>query len=176
MGWKNLKIFKKYFGYNVALTIVINIVIGFSMAGIDNFAHIGGLTGGFLTAYAIKVNTDSGKLRQRILALGAVLLIAYGGFYYGLHNKYNLGFYRLQLLQKQIVAGSGNPTQVEAAAETVLNLNPGNNNNLIKVAALRMIIWSEVVQHKYNPGIQHAMALKKLDAYSGRIFLGIYLC
>jgi rhomboid protease GluP len=86
-GVERPKIFKKYFGYNVWVTILINVAIGFSMAGIDNFAHLGGLSGGFLTAYAIKANEATGKGKERYLTLFIVMFIAALAFYYGLNLK-----------------------------------------------------------------------------------------
>jgi Uncharacterized membrane protein (homolog of Drosophila rhomboid) len=83
-GVERPKVFTKYFGYNVAVTILINVAIGFSMPGIDNFAHLGGLSGGFLTAYAIKANQEAGKSKERFLMLLAVIFIAAAAFYYGL--------------------------------------------------------------------------------------------
>ena len=62
-----------YFGYHyrvyfgnvllkrIAPVILINLVIGFSLPGIDNFAHIGGLIGGFLISKALGVNTRDKK-------------------------------------------------------------------------------------------------------------------
>lgn len=85
-GVERPKIFKKYFGYNVWVTILLNIAIGFSMAGIDNFAHLGGLGGGFLSAYALKVNNEKTKLRERLALFVFILLIGALAFYYGLMN------------------------------------------------------------------------------------------
>ncbi len=85
-GVERPKIFKKYFGYNVWVTILLNIGIGFSMAGIDNFAHLGGLGGGFLTAYALKVSNEKAKARERLALFVLILLIAVMAFYYGLMN------------------------------------------------------------------------------------------
>lgn len=85
-GVERPKSFKKYFGYNVWLTILINIVINISIPGIDSLAHLGGLCGGFLAAYAIKVNHEKVKNRERLAMFVLVLLIAACAFYYGLMN------------------------------------------------------------------------------------------
>jgi len=62
-----------YFGYHYRVylgtvlksqiipLIVINLIIGFSVSGIDNFAHIGGLIGGVLTTMAVGVKYKSTK-------------------------------------------------------------------------------------------------------------------
>ncbi len=85
-GVERPKIFKKYFGYNVWITLLMNIVIGFSMPGIDNFAHLGGLGGGFLTAYALKVSNEKTKILERMILFIMVFFLAVLAFYYGLMN------------------------------------------------------------------------------------------
>jgi rhomboid protease GluP len=89
-GVEEPKIFKKYFGYSVITTIIINIFITFSIPGIDYSAHLGGLIGGFITAYAIKVNNVPGKSNERFWALLMVIFIAAVAFYYGLSNAQSL--------------------------------------------------------------------------------------
>lgn len=78
-----------YFGYHyrvyfgsvllkqVVPIIIINLVIGFTVTGIDNFAHIGGLIGGFLTSMALGVNSRDTK-KQHIQ--GTILSIIFIGF------------------------------------------------------------------------------------------------
>lgn len=60
-----------YFGYNYRLyfkdslvkqiipVIILNLVLGFSVSGIDNACHIGGLIGGYLASMAIGITSDS---------------------------------------------------------------------------------------------------------------------
>lgn len=62
-----------YFGYNhrvylgntlireIVPVILINLVFGFMMTGVDNFAHIGGLIGGITTAMATGFSSRTGK-------------------------------------------------------------------------------------------------------------------
>lgn len=62
-----------YFGYHYRVyfgtviksqiipLIVINLLIGFSLSGINNFAHIGGLIGGVLMAMVVGVKYKTGK-------------------------------------------------------------------------------------------------------------------
>ncbi len=80
--------YRVYFG-NVLLrrivpVILVNLVIGFSLPGIDNFAHIGGLIGGFLISKALGVNTKdktSDKVNGYVLsAIYLAFLIFLGIF------------------------------------------------------------------------------------------------
>jgi rhomboid protease GluP len=62
-----------YFGYHyrvyfgsviigkVVPVIIINLAIGFMIPSIDNFAHIGGLIGGFLISKALGINSKDKK-------------------------------------------------------------------------------------------------------------------
>ncbi len=62
-----------YFGYHYRLylgnvlkneiipIIVLNLIIGFTIPGIDNFCHIGGLIGGFFTVMALGIKSKSEK-------------------------------------------------------------------------------------------------------------------
>jgi rhomboid protease GluP len=65
-----------YFGYHYRLylgsvvrsqiipIIILNLLLGLSISGIDNFAHIGGLIGGFLATMAVGINGKSTKSEQ----------------------------------------------------------------------------------------------------------------
>jgi len=84
-----------YFGYHyrvylgnairsqIVPVIIINLIIGFSMSGIDNAAHIGGLIGGLLAAMAFGVPEKSNKIEKVngsiVLAIFICFLI-YMGF------------------------------------------------------------------------------------------------
>jgi rhomboid protease GluP len=75
-----------YFGYHYRLylgsvvktqiipLIILNLFLGFMLTGIDNFAHIGGLIGGFLATMALGINGKSTK-SERIN--GSIVLIIY---------------------------------------------------------------------------------------------------
>ncbi|HAB66124.1 MAG TPA: hypothetical protein DCE23_02030 [Firmicutes bacterium] len=77
-----------YFGYHyrtylgdalkrsIIPVIIVNLVIGFMMNGIDNFCHIGGLAGGLLITMALGVDGKS-KVSEKVN--GFICLLAYIG-------------------------------------------------------------------------------------------------
>lgn len=78
-----------YFGYHYRVyfgsvilgriipVIIINLAIGFMISGIDNFAHIGGLIGGFLISKALGINSKDKKSDK---INGLVMSLLYIGF------------------------------------------------------------------------------------------------
>lgn len=87
-----------YFGYNYRVylgntlvrqlvpIIIINLALGFMMTGVDNYAHIGGLVGGILTAKTVGLETKSSS-SDRINGI-IMLLLLFGflifmNFFYG---------------------------------------------------------------------------------------------
>ncbi len=78
-----------YFGYHYRLylgtvlktqvipIIILNLLIGFLVPGIDNFAHIGGLVGGYLLTMALGVPGKSKKSDQINGIIVLVLLVAF---------------------------------------------------------------------------------------------------
>ena len=60
--------------------IVVNLLIGFMVPGIDNFAHIGGLVGGYLITMALGVPGKSKRSDRINGTIVLVLLIAFLGY------------------------------------------------------------------------------------------------
>ena len=78
-----------YFGYHYRLyigsaiknqiipIIILNLAFGFMLPGIDNFSHIGGLVGGYLSTMALGVNEKSTKQEKVNGTLVLILLWAF---------------------------------------------------------------------------------------------------
>lgn len=81
-------LFKMFFGNNILIMIVINLTYGFSTTGIDNYAHIGGLIGGFL-ATGIVVKSEKTKWYfNRALYLALTLIIIVSGVACGFNTNH----------------------------------------------------------------------------------------
>lgn len=64
----------------LVVTVLFNVGFGFSVAGIDNAAHFGGLAGGFLAGLALVPAMDGDRLRRPwiaypVVALGCVVVV-----------------------------------------------------------------------------------------------------
>lgn len=86
-----------YFGYHyrvylgsviksqIVPLILFNLVLGFMLNGVDNFAHIGGLIGGFLITIGLGIKYKSStfeKINGLIISFIYVLFLAYMAFFY----------------------------------------------------------------------------------------------
>ena len=68
--------------------IIINLAYGFSVSGIDNAGHIGGLFGGFLAAGIVSLPKKKMILRQSIV-LVVTVGITYGSLQYGFRSPHS---------------------------------------------------------------------------------------
>ena len=89
-----------YFGYhyrvylgnvvrNQIIPLIIgNLILGFLVSGIDNFAHIGGLIGGFLITIALGLkykSKNSEKINGYVLSIIYLAFLIFMAFYYAVH-------------------------------------------------------------------------------------------
>ncbi|PPA71413.1 rhomboid family intramembrane serine protease [Jeotgalibacillus proteolyticus] len=74
-GAKRPGLFIRTMGMNVLVVIGINIVFGFTVPGIDNAAHLGGLAGGFLAAGLVSLPKTKMSFKQGIFGAALILWI-----------------------------------------------------------------------------------------------------
>jgi rhomboid protease GluP len=68
------KLFMRSMGSSVIVLIIINLIYGFTVSGIDNAGHIGGLIGGFLAAGVVHLPKSKNIFRQLAFLIGTVIL------------------------------------------------------------------------------------------------------
>jgi rhomboid protease GluP len=71
------KLFFRTIGTNVIILIIINLGYGFSVDGIDNAGHIGGLIGGFLASAIVELPKSRKIIRQITFAVGTAILTVF---------------------------------------------------------------------------------------------------
>jgi rhomboid protease GluP len=55
LGWKKPSFLKSGLGINILLLLALNIILGFTYRGMDNFAHAGGFLGGIIVSALSRV-------------------------------------------------------------------------------------------------------------------------
>ena len=81
-GIRHPKLFLRTMGMNIIALLLINLVFGFTVPGVDNAGHIGGLIGGFIAAAAVGLPKNykplKGLLAAAVLLAGTAGLLKYG--------------------------------------------------------------------------------------------------
>lgn len=168
-GLEKPALFRVYFGRNVLLTIFINLTYGFSKAGIDNFAHIGGLIGGFLASGIVAKPEKRHWYFNRYLYLILTIFIAFSGLAYGFNNKQSKIIVKANELETLDKAEDWD--KVEMKAEEILNLKPGNTD--LEISVLWTLVKAEALNQKYDEAVEHAKDLMRIDPQNGHYMLGI---
>ncbi|KIL44400.1 rhomboid family intramembrane serine protease [Jeotgalibacillus soli] len=75
-GFSNPKLFFKTMGTNVLVVITINLLFGFTVPGIDNAGHLGGLAGGFLAAGMIHFPKKKSTIKRGGFILSSVVFVS----------------------------------------------------------------------------------------------------
>lgn len=81
-GLRRPNLFFRTMGMDVIIILSFNLAIGFIIPMVDNFGHLGGLIGGFLTSAAVNLPQEK-RIKERLagsvaLGLALLLLFAYG--------------------------------------------------------------------------------------------------
>lgn len=172
---KRPSLLKSSFGANLMTTLVINLVYGLMNKQIDNHAHVGGLIGGFLTTGAVyTVQNESGEEARknklsRLIAFLLVIIVSAGGLFYGFNNQLNRLALKVETLQNHI--SSNNWSEAEKVSEDILGQKLTDRDT--EVSVLWNLVRSEVLQSKYDEGIEHANQLVELSPVDGHYLLGV---
>ncbi|HEY5583803.1 MAG TPA: rhomboid family intramembrane serine protease [Ruminiclostridium sp.] len=168
---KRPSLLKSSFGANLITILIINLTYGFMNKQIDNYAHFGGLVGGFLTTgvvYSVKEETAKDKL-IKMTSLILVIAVIIGGLFYGFNNEQNRLASKIATLQTY--DSQQNWSESEKLSEEILALNPSDKS--IKTSVLWNLAKAEINQTKYEEGIVHANQLVELSPADGHYILGV---
>lgn len=169
---KRPSLLKSSFGANLVTTLIINLAYGFMNKQIDNYGHLGGLLGGFLTTgavYVVEEETSKDKL-SKLTALILVIVVTIGGLFYAFKNEQNTVLLPMfETLQNYY--GQHNYEESEKLSEEILKLNPKSNN--IKIEVLWDLTLSEASLGEFDEAQQHALQLVNLSPQNGHFILGV---
>lgn len=168
-GIINPALFKSHFGHNVILTILINLGYGFTNAAIDNFAHIGGLVGGFLASGIALTSNKKQWYANQFLYLALAVILVYSGLVYGFNNTQNKIVFKINELEK--LERSESWILVESKAQEILRLKPRDQN--LKAYTLWALIKAQALSENYREAIANAKQLKSIDPLNGHYLLGL---
>ncbi|PAE21810.1 rhomboid family intramembrane serine protease [Bacillus sp. 7504-2] len=79
------KLFLRTMGLNIFVVLALNLLFGFTVPGIDNAGHIGGLIGGFLASGIVHFPKKR-KIALQAICLALTLVVAGGMLRYGFEN------------------------------------------------------------------------------------------
>lgn len=164
-------LFRRFFGNQIWIVIVINLGYGFSNSGIDNFAHLGGLAGGFIAAGLVAFGSNEKWYLNK--ALYAVLLLAvFGcGLLFGFNNSMN----NVQRKVSQLTAyeDAKNWKQAAEEAKSLVQSNAGGMNRSTKIQVLWVLVSADVNLGMYQAAVPYAKQVEQLDAGNGHYLLGV---
>lgn len=81
LGKTHRQLFLRTMGYNIIAVIIVNLIFGFIVPGIDNAGHIGGLVGGFLAAHIVSLPKHKNRKEQLLGLMISVTLVTALLFY-----------------------------------------------------------------------------------------------
>lgn len=87
LGQKKPRMFSTSFGASVLVVIGFNLIYGFSNTGIDNFAHLGGLIGGYLAANAMGLIYEKKEVAKKIFWLAVIFALMISGLFIGIKKN-----------------------------------------------------------------------------------------
>jgi rhomboid protease GluP len=83
MSYTYRNIFSEAYAINIIVMIVINLVYGFFHVEIDNYAHIGGLIGGYISAASLGMSLDKAWTDKKVVALVLFMVLSVAGIFWG---------------------------------------------------------------------------------------------
>jgi rhomboid protease GluP len=169
LGLQKPALFKAYFGANVLITIFINLAYGFSRSGIDNFAHIGGLIGGFLATGAVSASDRVKWYLNRFIYIAVIIVLLASSLLYGFNNKENKIILKVNEMEELDKSQKWN--EVIKAGKEILELNPKSESN--KISVYWSLTKAQGMIGDYDSAVESAKKLIEIDPKDGHYLLGL---
>lgn len=146
------QVFFRTMGINVIMLIAINLVFGFSVPGIDNAGHIGGLIGGFFATGIVHFPRKRRSAQQVgfcLITIAIVAMMLYFGFHSDRPEVVN------SLAEKQMEKG-----EMKEAHRLLNDYVKGGKGNEITYFNLSLL---EIYQERYAEAKEHLQRAIKLN-------------
>lgn len=171
LGVLDPQFLKTGFGADILGMAVLNLAYGFTAAGIDNFAHMGGLAGGFLMTGLLMQAAPRIPVNTRAASAGLLVLLTAGAAFYGWQKPGNLE-------QSYIATLMSLEAKRDWAAMQVYGI--GRLGDLPQDSAARgdilyYVARSAAVQEDYASAERYATELATLEPAFGNYFLALVL-
>ncbi len=163
-------LFKSHLGHNVIFTILINLGYGFTNAGIDNFAHIGGLIGGFLASGIILKPERKNWYTNRRFYYALTVMLVVSGLVYGFNSTQSKIVVKINELEK--LDEKEDWVRVQSKAKEILELKPREKK--LKAYTLWTLAKAQALSGNYREAIASAKALTAIDPPNGHYLLGLF--
>lgn len=173
-GRRKPGVFRKGFTGNIVTIIAINLFIGFSYPGIDNYAHIGGLLGGYISARFIGVDKKAPfTLKQyAYLAVAVFLIVSALAAGIGIYREDNQVMY---YTAREYIE-EGNYRKADAILLDIIGELP--EEDVLGIEARYLYAYSRARQGDFKTAIEYARVVVRRhpDSHNAHLFLGaLYL-
>ena len=173
LGVEKPEVFKKYFGRSVITSVAINIAYGMSNPIIDNYAHIGGLIGGFLASGAAGIGKAARitlkHIAKRTMYLVLTVAVAASGFVYAANCSMNRVVIAAQQLDDMFAARDW--SGVEQLGEEIDGLYTKSENLSLRI--LWNVTAAKVNLDKFNEALEYAERVREVSPENGYYLLGV---
>jgi len=155
-GVSNPKLFWRTLGVNILVVLGINLAFGFTIPGIDNAGHIGGLIGGFAAAGILHLPKKKRPLLQ-IVFFAASSVLVFLSLQYGFSGKAEIVDEQsiLVLAQQQIKAG-----EYGKAYDLLSSYSEGENPS---GETLFLLSYTEIKQGRIEEAKNHLLKVVDME-------------
>ncbi|MDF2606173.1 MAG: serine protease of Rhomboid family [Bacillales bacterium] len=164
---RHSRILNKGYKLNIVGLVIANIIFGFTVDGIDQAAHIGGLVGGYLCSLAVRLPNDKRPALQSVTMISLSVIFAIGlslGFKVNNNSSENL-----YLLSEYYVKKENYSKAYNLITE---NINKVENPN----SELYFILgYVEVKQNNLADALDHFKMAVKLDEDNDTAYFNLAL-
>jgi rhomboid protease GluP len=164
---RHSKILNKGYKLNIVGLVVVNIIFGFTIDGIDQAAHIGGLVGGYLCSMAVRLPNDKRPALQSLTIITLSVIFAIGlslGFKVNKNSAENLYLHSEYYVKKE--------DYHKAYNLIINNINKVENPN----SELYFILgYVEVKQNNLADALDHFKMAVELDEKNDTAYFNLAL-